>query len=124
MTEEQAKRLGELLRKARTKRGLSLRAVAELADVKHIWLLNVEDGRHTSPAADRLARISEVLGIDPVKIDRLSDNSVADSLPGVRTYFRSKDRLTAAQLDDLEATLTRLRAKYAKQNESKKGGTT
>lgn len=124
MTEDQAAKLGELLKNARLKRGHALREVGAAIDVNYSWLRELEAGHYTEPAPDRLARLAEFLGIDPMRIDRVSKNHLADSLPEVRTYFRSKEKLNAEQLDEVEATLARLRAKYDRQkNQAKtKGG--
>lgn len=120
MERQAAEKLGQLIRAAREKRGLSLRAAGEAAGMNYTWLRDLERGAYTDPAPDRLVKLAEVLGIDPVRIDRISENAVADSLPSVRTYFRSKERLTKAQLDEVESTLERLRAKHAKQTRSHK----
>lgn len=115
MTDAQAQKLGGIIRAARQSRGLSLREAGSQADVNHVWLTDLEAGRYTDPAPDRLARLAEVLNIDPVRIDRVNKDVLANSLPDVRTYFRAKEQLTPTQLDEVEATMKRLRSKYAKE---------
>lgn len=114
MTEAQAQKLGQMINAARQKKGLSLRDVANQVDISHIWLKELESGHYTDPAPDRLARLAELLDIDPVRIDRVNKDVLANSLPDVRTYFRAKDKLSPEQLDEVEATMKRLRSKYAK----------
>ncbi len=115
MTEAQAKKLGQLVRASRTTRGLSLRAAAEACETTYSWLIQLEEGRYIDPAPDRLARLAEVLKIDPVRIDAITKGALANSLPDVRTYFRAKEKLTPEQLDEVEKTMARLRSKYARQ---------
>lgn len=112
MTETQAKRLGELLVRERERQGLSLRVFAERADIPYTWLARIEQGKFTHPAADRLARVAETLGIDPARIDRLSHNHLADSLPSVHTYFRSKEKASPEEIAEIEAAIRRIHKKY------------
>jgi transcriptional regulator with XRE-family HTH domain len=113
MTEQQAKRLGELIRSSRQARGLSLRALEAATGLARTWLVYLEAGRALEPLPDRLAKVAEVLHIDPARIDRVSGNYLARSLPTVRTYFRSKGKATPAELDELERVIAEVRARYA-----------
>jgi hypothetical protein len=56
---------------------------------------------------DRLARLAEVLDIEPAKIDRITKGSVAESLPEVRTYFRAKYGLESEDIAQIERYLER-----------------
>ncbi len=116
MTEAQSKKLGELLIRTREAKGLSLRALAEQVDVDFTWLARIEQGRFTSPAPDRLVRIAEVLGIDPARIDRLTHNYLADSLPSVHTYFRSKEKASPEEIREIEAAIQRIHKKYERRD--------
>ena len=110
MTDQQARRLGELLRRGRNKKGLSLYALADLSGMDFSWLARLERGQYASPNPVQLARLAELLDIDPARIDALSANHLADSLPSVRTYFRSKTKATPEQLDAIEAVLREIHA--------------
>jgi transcriptional regulator with XRE-family HTH domain len=112
MTEQQAARLGELVRKAREAKGLSLRTLEAETGVARTWLVYLEAGRSLEPSSDRLARVAEALGLDPARIDRVSGSYLARSLPTVRTYFRSKGKATPAELDELEQVIADVQAKY------------
>ena len=81
MTPNQAKQLGALIAKARARIGLSLRDLAGELDVHASWLGHLEQGRYVDPAPDRLARIAEILDIEPSRIDRIAKGAVAESLP-------------------------------------------
>ena len=100
LTPAQAQALGRLIAAARQRKGLSVRQAAALLDVNKSWLSYLEQGRIIeAPAADRLARLSEILAIPPARIDRLTKGSVAASLPGVRAYFRAKYQLAPEEVE-------------------------
>jgi transcriptional regulator with XRE-family HTH domain len=112
MTEQQAARLGELVRKAREAKGWSLRMLEVESGVARTWLVYLEAGRSLEPSPDRLARVVEGLDLDPARIDRVSGSYLARSLPTVRTYFRSRGKATQAELDELEQVIAEVQAKY------------
>lgn len=113
MTEAQAVRLGQLVLRARTRRGWSLATLQEETGIDVSWLNRVERGLYLQPAPERLAKVAEVLDIDPVAIDRASENHLAQSLPSIRTYFRSTAQATPEQLDEIEAAIADIHAKHA-----------
>jgi transcriptional regulator with XRE-family HTH domain len=109
MTQPQARRLGELIATARAKKGLSTRAVAAELDVAYGWITELENGRYLDPAPDRLARLAEMLGIEPSRIDRLMKGAIAQGLPEPRVYFRAKFDLTPEEAARVERYIERLR---------------
>ncbi|MGA2454252.1 MAG: helix-turn-helix transcriptional regulator [Solirubrobacteraceae bacterium] len=116
MNDAQAARLGRLLAQARRKKGLTLRAVAEVADVSHLWLSRVEQGFFNQPAPERISRVAEALDIDPERINRITKGHVANNLPGVRTYFRSKFDLTPGEIDEIERTVSDIQRNHERGN--------
>jgi len=130
MTDHQATKLGALIRRARHKKGLSLFALADLTGFDDSWLQRLERGQYASPNPVHLARVAEALDIDPVAIDRASKNHLAQSLPSVRTYFRSTAKATPEQLDEIEAAIAEIHAKHTGPSDTdkpdnliRKGGT-
>jgi transcriptional regulator with XRE-family HTH domain len=109
MTQSQATRLGQLIASARAEAGLSTRALAAELDVANGWITELENGRFLDPAADRLARLAEVLNIEPGRIDRLTKGAIVDGLPAPRTYFRAKFALTPEEAARVERYIDRLR---------------
>jgi len=105
MTDQQARKLGALVRAARRRKGLSLLAFMDLTGLDYSWLNRLERGLYSTPNPVHLARVAEALDIDPARIDEVSAGHLADSLPSVRTYFRSKTKATPEQLDAIEAVL-------------------
>jgi transcriptional regulator with XRE-family HTH domain len=124
MTDELAKRLGALIRAAREAKGISLRALEAESGIALSWLAYLEAGRSLEPMPDRVARIAELLQLDPAKVDRVSGNYLAQSLPTVRTYFRSKGKATTAELDELERVIEEVQAKHRRPDgrASRRGG--
>jgi transcriptional regulator with XRE-family HTH domain len=117
MTDYQAKQLGALLRRARQRRGLSRLALSALTGFGDSWLLRLEQGHYTNPDPVHLARLAEVLSVDPVTIDRVSRDHLADSLPSTRTYLRSKHKLSPEATDEMEAALADIVARDARRRE-------
>ncbi len=109
ITTIQARRLGALISKARTRKGVPQTALATQLGVATGWLAGLEQGRFLDPSPDRLARIAEALDIEPGRIDRITKGSVAHSLPGMQTYFRAKYDLTPEQAAQVERYVNRLR---------------
>ncbi len=109
MTEAQARQLGKLIARTRERKGWSFRQLAAESEIPLTWIVKLERGDFASPAPERLARLAEVLDIDPERIDRITRGAVSGSLPEVRTYFRSKYELSDAAIGQIEDLLTELR---------------
>jgi transcriptional regulator with XRE-family HTH domain len=112
MTDAQAHQLGRIISDARHKKGLSYGELATLSDTDKAWLHRLENGQRADPDPALLTRVAEALGIDPARIDRASSDHLASSMPGMRTYFRSKEKLPLAALKEVEAAVAEIRAKY------------
>jgi len=113
MTDKQASALGALIRVARHRKRLTLHGLAEQTGYDYSWLHRLESGHYTSPNPMHLARIAEALDIDPARIDRVSRDHLASSMPTMRTYFRSKEKLSSEAVDEVERAVADIRAKYA-----------
>ncbi len=119
MTKTQAKQLGQLIARARARKRLTYRGLAELADIAYVWIVRLERGEIRNPAPDRLTRLAEVLDIDPERLDRVSHGHVSDSLPEVRTYFRAKYDLSPDEISRVERLVTRLRNEHGQEHGAK-----
>jgi transcriptional regulator with XRE-family HTH domain len=115
MTDEQAKKLGALIVQARSRQHISTRRLAQMAGVPQPWLVRVEQGLFNDPAPERLTRVAEALGIDPARIDRVTHNHLANSLPSLHTYFRSKEKASPEEIADIEAAIKRVRKKHRRE---------
>jgi transcriptional regulator with XRE-family HTH domain len=112
MTKEQAQRIGRLIAAARQHKGWSLRRLSIETGFSHPALHHLEHGEYTHPSPERLLRISDVLGIDPERIEQIANARMSESLPGVRTYFRAKYDLTPEEIDEIERTVQEVQRKH------------
>ena len=80
-----------------------------------VSLKRFEDGVYNNPSPAQITRIAEALDIDPARIDRVSKNHLANSMPSMRTYLRSKEKLSPEAMDALEQALADIRAEDAAQ---------
>jgi transcriptional regulator with XRE-family HTH domain len=101
MSATKAKELGSLVARARARKGLSTRKLAAQIGVSNAWISRLESGWFLDPSPALLARLAEALDIEPEKIDELMPGAVADSLPGIRTYFRAKYDLSPEQVEQI-----------------------
>lgn len=118
MNDTQAVRLGRLLAQARKRKGLTLRALTELTGIPHVWLTRAERGFFNQPAPERLAKLAEVLDIDPERLDRASRGHLSSSLPSVRTYFRAKFDLAPEEIDQIERTIKQIKRKQERREKN------
>jgi len=108
LTNTQAKQLGQLIAKARSRKGIGQVAFAADLGVAAGWMAGLEQGRFLDPSYERLARIAEALDIPPKRIEKLTKGRVAESLPAMRTYFRAKYDLSPDQIERIERYVKRL----------------
>lgn len=111
-----ARKLGELIRRARTKKGLSLRAAAAQADMEWGHLARIERGDYASPAMHYLQSLAQVLDIPMERLLKVA--SYRDKLPELTPYLRTKYGLSESAAAELEQHFQALR----KQPAPKKGG--
>ena len=113
MDDEQAKSLGELLKRKREALGLSTRQLGEIAGLDGVTVLRFEQGAFAAPRPDKLARVAEALGISLADVYALADYAVPDDLPSFRPYLRTKYRgLPAVEVDKIEAYAARLAKRH------------
>jgi transcriptional regulator with XRE-family HTH domain len=112
MTEAQARQLGKLIARTRERKGWSFRQLVRESDIPQTWIVKLERGDFASPAPERLARLAEVLDIDPERIDQITRGYLSESMPEVRTYFRSKYDLPDGAIGQIEDLVTELREEY------------
>lgn len=95
MTDAQARRLGLVISKARHKRRMSLRAVADAAEVSFTFVRRVEIGLYTNPSIVRLTRLITALDLPPEQVDVVTDGQLSHYLPPMDVYLRAKCRLAS-----------------------------
>lgn len=93
---------GEYLRFHRVQAGLSVRGLATLVGVDHVYISRLEQGQKTNPSADVLVRIAAALKLDDAsELLTLFGIAPERSLPSARTYFRRKYGLSSDDADKL-----------------------
>jgi len=113
MDDEQAQKLGQVLREKREAKGLSLRQLGKLADLPDVTVLRFEQGAYAAPAPDKLARVAAALGMSLADVFALADYSVPNDLPSFMPYLRTKYRNLPTE--DVEA-IERYAQKLAKKH--------
>lgn len=63
--------LGEFIRSQRIKKDIGLREMAKMLDISSAYLSNLESGKHAMANPLLLKRISEILGIDHLKLYKM-----------------------------------------------------
>ena len=107
-----AEQLGTTLKTARAARGLSTRALAELAQVDQATIVRFESGFINSPRPDKLVRVAEALGLNPADVLTQAGVTTGNTLPALRPYLRTKYHdLTADDIAAIERFATRLAKK-------------
>lgn len=109
---ETAARLGEFVKKLRTERGLSIRALAAQAGVDFSWLAKLERGQRNSPAARSLWRVARALDVETADLYLEAGFGDAHGLPGFRPYLRAKYHLPPEAIAQLEDYFTFINEKY------------
>lgn len=113
MDEDQAKRLGALIRYRREAVGWSLRQLEERTSIDNSLLTRMEQGRILKPAPDNVRRIAEALDIPLADLYALADWAVPTELPSPGPYLRAKYRdLSESALRALTRDVDQLLARH------------
>ena len=115
----QHERLGELVHRARTRAGRSVRGVAAEAGVDATWLSRLERGGYASPDPRGLTRVARVLDLAPADLYLAAGYSDGRGLPGFAPYLRARYALPDAAIAALQAHFDLLNDKYV----AEEGGT-
>ena len=111
---EQAARLGQLIRARREQAGMTIRDLADDADMNFATVSRIEQGKFATPGHDKLARIAKALGLNTADIFALADYTVPADLPSFEPYLRSKYQdMPAAAIDELTASFQRIIKKHS-----------
>ena len=113
MEPEQAKRLGQHLRKRREGLGWSTRDLAERAAVNYATITRIENGDFAAPRPDKLSRIAEALELELADVFAMADYVVPANLPTLAPYLRAKyGDMPDDALEQIERYATRLARKH------------
>jgi transcriptional regulator with XRE-family HTH domain len=112
MNNEQAQRLGSILKARRDELGLSTYAVADAVGVEQSTIVRFEKGAFLAPRPDKLARLAEALGLVGADLFAMAGYTTPGDLPSLGSYLRIKYcDLPEEDLDNIEAYATKLAKK-------------
>ena len=109
MKQSDAHLLGQLLREARKRKRLSLRAVQDATGIPFTWITRTEQGHYSRPSPERLIKLAEALGIDIRAMDGATGGEMSGQLPQPSTYFRAKYQLSVEEITHVEDVISKLR---------------
>lgn len=106
--------IGILLKQLRSERGMSIRVLAERADLDQANISRLETGVATHPQIASLTRLAEALGVEPLDFYDAAGIDVERQLPSFPHYLRARyPWLAASQIAELEAQLEQYRTSAA-----------
>lgn len=105
------KTIGELLKKQRTDRGMSLADVANTAEINRVHLFRVETGVR-QPKPEFLAAVCGVLEIPLADLYEAAGIPEPKRLPSIRPYLRRAYGMPDAAVDEMERYFQRITDEY------------
>lgn len=115
--------LGEYLRAARKRAGLSIRQLGNLSGISHGYLVKLELGQKDNPSAEHLARLAEVLEIDVSELLAFIGVEPSAALPPPHVYFRRKYGLSDTDADELTQIIGEYTTKQRREERDEKSNT-
>ena len=113
MDQDQARRLGALIRQFREAAGFSLRGLEDATGIDDGLLTRMERGAILTPAADKLSRIAAALGAPLADLYAMADYAVPDELPTFGPYLRTKYRtLPPRAINEIERFAQQVARRY------------
>lgn len=108
----QAQELGDVIKKARLAKGLSLRDVERESGVHFSMIGYIENGKRLRPRPDVLKRIAKVIDVPFAQLHALIGSS--QGLPELPVYLRAKYGLSPDAASELDQHFRRIRERDRK----------
>ena len=110
---EQAARLGQLIRSRREQAGMTIRDLADDAEMNFATVSRIEQGKFATPGHDKLARIAQALGLNTADVFALADYTLPADLPSFQPYLRTKYQdIPDGAVDELNRAFQRITKKH------------
>jgi transcriptional regulator with XRE-family HTH domain len=116
----ESKELGDLVRKMRRERGMSLRAVADASGLDWSYIGRLEKGEIGTPDPAKLQKLARGLAVEVEDFYALAGYLVPEGLPGLAPYLRVKYDLPEEAMTDVERYVARLKKRYPEPPKAKK----
>lgn len=100
--------IAELLTRLRLEVGISMYGLAKRTGINRSTLMRIEDGTTTNPDTGTLNILARGLAVEPELFYDAVWQDADQPLPSPALYFRSKYRLSEAQIAELEASVKQI----------------
>lgn len=107
--------LAAIVRRLRTKRGLSIRGLAAAAEVDFGWLAKLERDPNVSPGPRVLRALAQALEIEAAELFLAAGIEDEESLPQLAPYLRAKYDLPDEAVTQLEAHFQLLNERHQRE---------
>ena len=104
--------LGQLIRQARERAGLSLRNLEAITGIPRTTLNRLERNQVDDPSADTLLRLADALELNSDDLFILMGHQPSTDLPSLTPYLRAKYRLPPSALAEARQALREIFKKY------------
>lgn len=92
---------------------MSTRQLSAIAGVNDATIVRIEQGQFAAPSPEKLARLTEALGLKLADVFARAEYVAPSELPSFAPYLRSKYRdLPTGAVDELERFLQRLAKRH------------
>ncbi|WP_255498452.1 helix-turn-helix domain-containing protein [Nakamurella sp. PAMC28650] len=115
-------KLGQVLRRLRTEKGMTVRELAELTSIPTTSIFRVETGEVAAPRPKQLQVLARALGIDVEELYATAGYIASADLPSLRPYLRAKFGLSDQALGQVEGYVQALRDQTSEQEEREHDG--
>jgi len=112
--------VGRLITKLRTDAELSQYALAAAMGISRSTLMRLEEGTTTQPTVELLNALAKALDVDPEELYDAVWQDTTEPLPSPAVYFRSKYKLTADQVAELEAAVESVTTKQRRTKQERR----
>jgi len=119
VTQDEANRLGEYIRDLRKRAEMTLRDLADLAQIDLANLHRIETGKVREPSPRSLQRLSRHLDCDYEDLAAMAGYSLPEGLPELPVYLRTKyDDLSDEEIRNVEQFVRFLHRQHGDEGES------
>src|SRR5712691_10424966 len=104
--------LGQVIRQARERRGISARQLAGELHMHHSYVTRLESGAFKQASPEKLQRIAAILELNYEDLFAIAGYPAPETLPSFIPYLRAKYHLSDQDLTRLGEYFTLLRAQH------------